>query len=352
MAKLIEPISDEELKKITVGNLRKEYAKLSELYLKIVNGDLLKCPKCGEFLNNNTAFYIDRNYKTERFPICKRCLMMMVEQKENKNDKPNETIESVQKVLRLMNLPYSDSFYRDCIKGAEDEVKEKNRKSPFATYITAMVSLPNWKGLTWEDSEFGDSLVDSDEDVRVVQKTIRAAKKRFGPGYSESDYMTLENEYQDWINRYDCSTKAQEKIFERLSFKAWEISKATKAGQNTKDLDKTYQELLSSINILPRQNSNNALSDSLTFGQLIEKWEENDPIPEPDPELADVDSIGKKIRVFFSGHLSRVLGLDNGYAKEYDEYMKEFTVEKPKVNSVSGNGDTTIYNKLFGSVEE
>ena len=124
MAKLIEPISDEELKKITVGNLRKEYAKLAELYLKIINGDLLRCPKCGEFLNDNTAFYIDRNYKTERFPICKRCLMMMVEQKENKNDKPNETIESVQKVLRLMNLPYIDSFYRDCIKGAEDEVKE------------------------------------------------------------------------------------------------------------------------------------------------------------------------------------------------------------------------------------
>ena len=46
--------------------------------------------------------------------------------------------------------------------------------------------------------------------------------------------MFLENEYQDWITRYECNTKAQETIFERLAFKKWEINKATKAGQNTK----------------------------------------------------------------------------------------------------------------------
>lgn len=85
--------------------------------------------------------------------------------------------------------------------------------------------------------------------------------------------MFLENEYQDWITRYECNTKAQETIFERLAFKKWEINKATKAGQNTKDLDKTYTDLLASINILPRQNADNGLDSSLTFGQLIEQWE-------------------------------------------------------------------------------
>ena len=34
MAKIIEPISDEDLKRITVANLRNEYKKLSDFYKK------------------------------------------------------------------------------------------------------------------------------------------------------------------------------------------------------------------------------------------------------------------------------------------------------------------------------
>ena len=40
-------------------------------------------------------------------------------------------------------------------------------------------------------------------------------------------YTALENEYQDWITRYECNTKAQESIFERLSFKKWDIKKSS-----------------------------------------------------------------------------------------------------------------------------
>lgn len=159
--------------------------------------------------------------------------------------------------------------------------------------------------------------------------------------------MFLENEYQDWITRYECNTKAQETIFERLAFKKWEINKATKAGLSTKDLDKTYTELLSSINILPKQNSGNGLMDSLSFGQMIEQWEEHDPVFDPEPEFADCDGIGKYIRVWFKGHLARALGLDNGYSREYDEYIKQYTVTKPEYNEDGTSED--IYQTIFGS---
>ena len=45
MARVVEPILDEELKKITVANLRKEYSKLSDFYKKIINGEIIKCNK-------------------------------------------------------------------------------------------------------------------------------------------------------------------------------------------------------------------------------------------------------------------------------------------------------------------
>lgn len=43
MAKVLEPISDDELKRITVANLRNEYKKLAEIYRKIINEELVYC---------------------------------------------------------------------------------------------------------------------------------------------------------------------------------------------------------------------------------------------------------------------------------------------------------------------
>lgn len=43
MAKVLEPISDTELKKITVVNLRNEYKKLANFYQRIMNNELIYC---------------------------------------------------------------------------------------------------------------------------------------------------------------------------------------------------------------------------------------------------------------------------------------------------------------------
>ena len=88
------------------------------------------------------------------------------------------------------------------------------------------------------------------------------------------------------------------------------------------------------------------LKVNLTFGQLIEKWEEEKPIPEPSPEFKDVDNIGKYIRVWFKGHLARAFGLDNGYSKEYDEYIEQYKVKKQEVAEDGCSDD--IYDTLFG----
>ena len=126
--------------------------------------------------------------------------------------------------------------------------------------------------------------------------------------------------------------------------------KATRNGQPTKDLDKTYTDLLSSANLLPRQNVGNAATDSLTFGQLIEKWEQEEPIPEASEEFKDVDGIVKYIDVFFKGHLAKMMGLKNGYSHQYDNYMKQYTVTKPEYNE--DEGSEAIFDALFGTEVE
>lgn len=351
MANLKQAKTEEDIKQMTLAKVKKAYIELANDYNKIIEGDYILCPSCNSFITRNN-FYSSNSYSLGVFPICKKCLLEKAEQRTRRTDTPNETKESVQRVLQMMDLPYIDSLYESCVKSVNDEANEKNRKAPFLQMITILQSLPNYRGLTWKDSDFGDNNVEnvSEDEIEIIQETLKNAKKRFGSGYSDEDLMFLENEYQDWITRYECNTKAQETIFERLAFKKWEINKATKSNQSTKDLDKTYTELLSSINILPRQNSANGIMNSLSFGQMIEQWEEHDPVFEPEPEFADCDGIGKYLRVWFKGHLARALGLDNGYSREYDEYIKQYTVTKPEYNEDGTSED--IYQTLFGSEGE
>ena len=42
----------------------------------------------------------------------------MVEQRKTDKDEPNETKESVRHVLRMLDLPYLNDVYENCVKGA------------------------------------------------------------------------------------------------------------------------------------------------------------------------------------------------------------------------------------------
>ena len=351
MADLVQVKQPKEMTKLGISGLREAYKKLSDDYNRIVDRDVLLCPSCGSWLKAETSFYLDRNYATDRFPICKRCIMKMVEQRNNDKDEPNETKESVQRVLQMMNRVYDNNFYEECVKGAMDGVKEKNRSSPFATYITAISSLPNWKGLTWNDSDFGDSLDSIDQqEVKLNQKTLKNAKKRFGSGYTNEEYMLLENEYSDWVTRYECNTKAQEEVFENLSLIKLLKQRALLKGLPTKDLDKQQQDWLDTGKLKPKQNSLDAMSDAQVMGTLIQKWEETRPLPEIDPELQDVDKIGLYIDVFFRGHTSKMLGLKNAFSHIYEKFMSKYTVNNPQYDA--DEDSEYIFEKVFGSTEE
>ena len=346
MAVMIQSLTEREIRGCSVSTIRKSYAKLAELYDKMLDHNLLLCPQCGEW-GKNEAFYADSSYATKRYPICKKCLLKLVEQRKKDGDEPNETKESVQKVLRMMNKVYDDTFYSDCIKGSLDETGERIR-SPFAMYITAIQSLPQWRGMTWENSNFGDSLPNSsDDEINENSQIIKAARKRFGKDYSLQDLYYLETQYEDWVQRYACESKAQEILFQRIAFTQLAIEKAQKSGKDTEKLDKTLQDLMSSNSIKPAQNNANSLTEAKTFGQLIAKWEDEKPIPEPEKEFKDIDRIGLYIDVFFKGHLSKMMGLKNAFSSLYDRFMAKYTVRKPEYQEEADSEE--LFDKIFGA---
>ena len=334
-----------------INTIRTCYNELAAVYTRMIKKDLLLCPKCGEWRAADQNYYMDKRFVTGKFPVCKQCLRMMVEQKKHKQDEPNETRESVQYVLRFMDKVWDEDYYDAAVKSVIDDVGERTIGSPFQVYITGIQSLPQFRGKTWKDSTFGDTVLGQDADeINENSLVVKRARKRFGKDYSTADLYFLETQYEDWVTRYECQTKAQEEIFERLAFKKWEINKATKNGDSTEKLDKTYQDLLNTANITPKQTGMDAFADAQTLGTLIQKWEETRPLPEIDPELQDVDKIGLYIDAFFKGHTSKMLGIKNTFSNIYEKVMAKYTVKPPEYEDEEAS--EAVFNKIFGNVED
>ena len=350
MANLRQAKTDDEVKRLTVNKVKDAYHDLAIDYNHLLDLDYIYCPHCGKWKSTkgNGNFYKSSKSKSgfNHF-ACKACILDLCTDVDPKTGIRTDNKEKTINTFRQLDWKFCESDYNAQLQAINEGVGEKVRGTAVQNLIVMVASLPQYNNTSYKDSEFSVDDIENNPEIntKIVQKTLKSARKRFG-NYSNEDLMFLENEYQDWITRYECNTKAQETIFERLAFKKWEINKATKAGQNTKDLDKTYTDLLASINILPRQNADNGLDSSLTFGQLIEQWESTKPIPDPDPEFADVNHIGKYIKTWFKGSLARSLGIDNGYSKEYDDELQKYTVKKQDYSEDDESDD--IYKSVFG----
>jgi hypothetical protein len=123
-----------------------------------------------------------------------------------------------------------------------------------------------------------------------------------------------------------------------------QITKTIQKGEKTDGLIRAFNDLLGSANIKPVQNKDNSLADQNTFGTLIQKWENERPVPEPEPEWEDVDGIGRYIMTYFLGHLCRMLKFNNRYAQLYEEEINKYTVEKPRYD----DDLETSFDDIFG----
>lgn len=348
MAKVLEPISDEELKRITIANLRKEYKRISDFYRRIINGDLTYCPHCSQWKSTSICFYSSNTSPdgVEHY-ACKECIINDCTDKDkngNRVDNREKTIDT----FRKLNWYFDEKIYDDQLQSISEQIGEKIRATAVQQWIVMRASLNDYRLKTFTDSIF---LNEDDEIINLTskRKPRKEIIKLFGSGFTTDDYLYLQDQYDDWCARTEVDSKSQQTYIVRICFKLLDIYKAQKAGKDTSKLDDSLNSLLAAANLQPRQSVGNAATDSLTFSQLIQKWELEKPIPVPDPELCDVSGIGKKIRVWFGGWLANALGLDVPQSQEYLEEVEKYTVSKPNIEE--NEGSSAIYAKMFGSDE-
>ena len=212
--------------------------------------------------------------------------------------------------------------------------------SRMGQYVQRM-GLRQYHGKTYDTTLDEEKDSETGETKSAVPKKT---KKFFGDGFEDSDYQFLDAQYNDWITRYECQTKAQEELFKNLSFAQLNIVKAQREGRKVKDAQDAFQQLLRTQNITPSQRNDNAFADQNTFGTLIRKWETEKPISEPLPEWQDVDGIVQYITVYFLGHLCKMIGVKNRYSRMYEKEMEKYRVERPEYEE----DDEALFDSVFG----
>ena len=237
MAKVLEPISDTELKKITVVNLRNEYKKLANFYQRIMNNELIYCSHCGQWKSAATFYSSKTSPDGIEHYACKECILNECTDYDKKNNIRTDNREKTIETFRRLNWYFDENVYNEQLQKLSEQTGEKIRSTAVQQWIVICRSLNDYSQKTYKDSIFSIDDEDSmpETNTRIVQKTLKSAKKRFGNNYNNEELMYLETEYQDWTTRYPCENKSQELLFKRVCCKELEIDNAQKNGKDTKD---------------------------------------------------------------------------------------------------------------------
>lgn len=307
--------------------------------------DPFRCCSCGKKYNKQVGYFSHSQsalYKGNNsfLPICNNCLENLVEQYiEIIGDKD----KAIERVCLHWDIYYDDKILSAVKNSKIGQSRIKNyirvcnlQQNSGKTYDTTL------QGYTGEKIETIRDLKES-TDRKVPQKIV----KFFGLGYTNEQYEYLQDQYNDWIHRHQCETKAQEELFKNLAIAQLNINIAqqSKNGKVSEAM-RTFNDLLGSANLKPSQTNDNSLVDNNAFGTLIKKWENTRPISEPDPQWKDVDGIIRHISVYFLGHLCKMLGVKNKYSKMYEDEMTKYRVEKPEYEG----DDEALFDAVFNEV--
>lgn len=327
----------------------------------------LHCLYCNDELDIDDYYDSDSELfrATYKIPYCKKCISDIYDKyvdKYTSRGYADADRRAIERICMVFDLYYSDKLFDSVLKNMQkrmDKVADPDAKAKikasFVQLYFKQLKLYQYREKNYDDTihekyqyvkgneEVGEDVSHlSDEDKERLDKAV----KLFGKGFVSDDYLFLYEQYMDWTARNECKTKTQEEIFKRLCFTQLELHKATLARQNTKDLDATFQKLLDMAKLQPKQNAGDIISDTQTFGTLINQWENTRPLPEIDEELKDVDKIGLYIDVFFRGHLAKMMGLKNGLSNLYTNYIKKYTVSKPEYDD--DEDSEIIFDAIFG----
>lgn len=250
------------------------------------NGTTKRCACCEE--EKKLADYYKVNnplFSDGYYPTCKTCILDQLDE---------SSPISVYDTLRRMDKPFIEEKWV-----AAEESHEG--KAVFGRYLQS-INSSSMANLTWDDSEFPES---------EGEEEMSGDSKLRWSGFSSSDKMKLEAMYQEMLGTYEANTPVQRNIYRDYCITRHKSDQALLSG-NVGEYEKLQRVLSSQMNdarIKPLQETGFDENSTATFGQFMEKIENERPIPEPLEIFKDVDGIKKYMTKWFTNQMQRALDL-------------------------------------------
>lgn len=310
-----------------------------------VNASSSICRKCGTAygrLKGHFPVSYGQLYRgTGYLPYCKSCVEKMF------NDYFNEckdTRLAVRQMCRKLDLYWNEKVF-------EAADKQNTHRSIMTSYIGKInatkysnmsyddtlrkekvlwVEPIDYSKLTFEEGSDKPNQVDEEEDIDVPEEVVSF----WGPGYTPSMYMELEQRRKYWMEKYpkdadfDIGTEA---LIRQICSLEIDINRDRAAGKPVDKSVNTLNTLLGSASLRPAQKKADEYENSLSstpLGVWLYRYENKRPLPEVDKELQDVNGLKKYIYTWM-GHLCKMMNVKNGYTKMYEEEIDRLRVERP-----------------------
>ena len=331
--------------------------------VKVVPGDGY-CRRCQKVMSLNN-FYEATNPRLDSngyLSICKKCCAELY---NHYFSIYGNIADAIKEVCMDLDILYSNEILKQVQSHIEKLTSRGQKADAVFGYYKSKLGSTGKNNERLEYFRFRDSIIlneqnmeekininiNLDTDFELTPDILRfwGNMDRFDKWHYE--YLT--NKYNEYISTYECETPVMEELLKQAAFESLEILIKRKNNQDASKHLKNLQDILGTANIKPNQETGANATDQMTYGLLIKKWENEDPIPEPDEEWKDVDGIGKYIRIWFLGHLCKILGIVNEYSQEYEEEMSKLRVEMPSSEEVLlDEGEEGEFDGVLGSVKE
>ena len=235
--------------------------------------------RLGEFYYSST--YLNRY--TGTVPMCKGCMLDYVKP-EYKN---LYDIQKIKEVLRMVDKPFIQRLW-DAAK--EESDKRGDGRDYYGTYMKN-IAMKDFKDLTWNDSDFlkptenNDKVAVSstnteDDDLETIDEVELARLKKFWGEGTVSDYLFLEDFYQEYMANFPKETPAQKNIYKNLAKIHLNAEKAlaNNAVKDYKDLMDLSSKMHNDANIKPIQTKGAGEDKGLNnYGLWIRDIENYEP---------------------------------------------------------------------------
>ena len=321
-----------------------------------ISAKTVVCARCGigygRYKGNFPVSYAPSYKGIGYIPICRNCVDKMYAEYMRETDDPKAVMHQI---CRKLDIYWNERLF--------DSVSAKaSNRSVTSVYLQRVAAI-NYAGKSYDDTlrESGElwnfdgaaathikpAPVYSEEQDETEEEPIDQELIDFwGRGYDREIYEDLDRRYKKWTSGLGDISNVQEALYKQVCLNEMIIAKSGAKGEAADKATKNLMDALGSLNIKPSQTKNDAQDAELSntpLGVWLYRYETKRPLPEIDDDLKDVNGLRKYVFIWM-GHLCKMLGLKNAYAKMYEDEIVRLRVDKPEYD---GDDDETFFSEVM-----